>query len=339
MGAPLVSVILPVRDGAATIAEALDSLLAQTLRDIEIIVVDDGSTDDTSATVAVYTARDSRVRVLRESVGHGIVYALNKGVEWASASFLARMDADDRCAPERLARQLAMLEADPTLAVVSCLVRLFGEVPDNAGMRRYVEWLNSVVTPEEIAAARFIESPVAHPSVMMRREALRDLGGYRDMPWAEDHDLWLRVLAGGWRIGKVEETLLEWRDSPGRLSRTDGRYSLEQFLACKAHHLARLPAVRERGVVLSGGGPTGKALARLLASEGVTIHAFIDVHPRRIGSRIGGVPVLGIDAIQPAGDSSPIQLAAAGSDGARGRIRGLLAERGYREGVDFFGVA
>jgi cellulose synthase/poly-beta-1,6-N-acetylglucosamine synthase-like glycosyltransferase len=336
---PSVSVLLPVRNGSGTIAEAVQSLCEQTLRDIEIIIVDDGSTDETPAILAAAASADSRIRVLRHDTSRGIVEALNRAATEARAPVLARMDADDRCGPERLERQLALLQSDASLGVVSCLVRAVGGGLEHAGMRRHVDWLNALVTHEEIAASRFIESPVAHPSVMMRAPLLRDLGGYRDMGWAEDHDLWLRVLAAGWRIGKVPELLLDWRDSPGRLSRTDARYAHTRFLACKAHHMAMLPGVRTRGVQLSGGGPTGKGLARLLGDEGVQVHSFIDVHPRRIGGSINGVPVLPIEAIPWASDDSPIQLATSGTHGARERIRELLAERGHVEGHDFFCVA
>src|SRR5690606_24826161 len=111
------------------------------------------------------------------------------------------------------------------------------------------------------------ENPVVHPSAMIRR----DLAVYRDVPWAEDHDLWLRLLGRGIVIGKIADVLLQWRDSPSRLTRTAKVYGDEERMRMRAHHLARIHAVSERGVAIAGAGPIGKSLARSLQAEGVVL--------------------------------------------------------------------
>ncbi|MCB2155996.1 glycosyltransferase [bacterium] len=341
---PRVSILLPARDSAATIGDALTSCLDQTFKDFEILAVDDSSEDETGRIIEQFAAKDGRVRHVATDPPGGLVGALNLAAAEARGEFLARMDADDFAYPERLAKQVALLDARPQVAVASCLIRILGSVDSReghpaAGFRRYEEWLNSVVEPDQIARERFVESPIAHPTVMMRREAFESVGGYRDPSWAEDYDLCLRFLDAGMQIAKVPEVLLDWFDGPSRLTRTAPRYSEEAFLHAKAHYLSRLPAIRERGAAISGAGPTGKAIARLLVSREIAVHAFYDVHPRRSGSRIAGIPVHSAEDLPPAGPDQPIHLAAVGQPNRRPAIRELLNGLGLVEGVDWFAVA
>ncbi len=339
---PCVSVVLPARNAQATLARAIDSILQQTFRNFELIVIDDHSRDETRDIIEEYGKKDDRVR--RIHAERGLIPALRAGCEAATGRYIARMDADDLAMPERFKQQVRFLDDNRRIDVCSCLVEITGNEtnPDGLpreGFARYERWLNNLMSPEEIAVSRFIESPVAHPTVMMRRMSYERAGGYRDTGWAEDHDLWLRMMNEGMRFAKVPEVLLHWQDGPSRLTRTDFRYSEENFLRCKAHHLARLAAVGERGAIIAAAGPTGKALARFLKKEGITIHGFIDVHPRRVGEEIGGVPVHDINAISEPSPEAPVQLAAAGSPDAREKIALLFTERGFVPGIDFWAVA
>ncbi len=334
---PAVSVVLPVRDAEATIARAVASVLHQRSTELELIVVDDGSTDRTGAIVGAVA--DPRLRVLRFAENRGVAAAAEAGRRAARAEFVARMDADDVAHPERIARQLDFLRANPELAGCGTRVRLVGapEADAGRGFAEHVRWLNGLDTPEGLAAGRFIDSPIANPSSMVRAAALAEVGGHRDPPWAEDYDLWLRLLDAGHRLCNLAEELLDWSDSPGRLTRSDPRYAPERFTEAKAHYLAKLPAVREGGVEIAGAGPIGKRTARALAHEGVGVHQFWEVNPRRVGETIGGVPVAAHDRFR----RSPgrVLLGAVGLPGARSRLRTLAAGAGFREGEDFFCVA
>lgn len=335
---PAISILLPARNAAATLAEALESLFVQTFADFEIIAVDDHSRDDTPGILQQAASRDRRLRLLHCPPPGGLVTALRMAHAAARAPILARMDADDIADPRRLEVQYALLEQRPDLAGCGTRVAIDGDAGE--GWRRYVDWLNGLLKPEAIARERFIESPLVHPSVMLRSEPFEAVGGYHDPPWPEDYDLWLRLMNAGYRLAKTPEVLLRWRDRHERLTRTDGRYSTAAFLAAKAHYLTRLECVRQRGVMINGAGPTGKQLAMLLRRQGVRVAALIDVHPGRIGRTIGGVPVRGIEDIPRAGEgATPVQLAAVGQPGRRDVIRQLMAERGWTEGTDFFCVA
>ncbi|MCA9668991.1 MAG: glycosyltransferase [Myxococcales bacterium] len=336
---PAVSVLMPVRDAADTVELAVRSVLGQTLGDLELVVVDDGSRDGSVARVCEAAAGDRRVRVI-EQPALGLVAALNRAGSEARAPLLARMDADDESLPRRLERQVAAIRAGgEALAVVSCRVASLGE-PLGDGWRRYLAWLDSVRSEEDIARELLVESPLAHPSVLMRRAAFERVGGYRDFDGPEDYDLWLRLAAAGYRFCKVDEMLLRWRDSASRLTREDGRYRPEAFLRCKAEYLARATLARggagfARPLVIWGAGRAGRLLGRALEAHGVEIEAFIDIDPNKIGRTRRGRPVHSPEALSDVGLAESFVLAAVPVVGARRLIREHLAGIGRRELDDF----
>lgn len=324
---PRVSIVMPFRDAAATLPAAIASLGAQTFPDWELIAVDDGSADASADRIG----EDPRFRLLRNARRPGIVGALATGCEASSSEWIVRMDADDICHPRRIATLLEAAAAHPTWGVIGSRVEIAD--PLGEGMGRYVDWTNTLTAPEEIAAARFIENPLVHPSAMIRREH----AVYREVEWAEDHDLWLRLLGDGVAIGKVPEVLLCWRDSPRRLTRTNPAYGEDARTRMRAHHLARLPGVAERGVAIAGAGPIGKSLARALRAEGVELRGFFEVSPRRIGEIIHGAPVVSSADLGRRWRDA-VLLSAVGVPGGREKVRALALAAGYGEGQDFWCV-
>ncbi len=336
---PAISVVLPVRNAARFLDDCLETLRGQTLTDFEIVAVDDGSTDETPEILAAWRAREPRLRTARLERG-GLINALNRGLELARAPLVARMDADDRSYPERLELQLAALQEHPDLDVVSCRVRHFSDTGElGEGLQIYDRWLNRLITHAEIWRERFIESPLPHPSVMARRDTLAAVGGYRDRGWPEDYDLWLRLAERGCRFGKVPRTLLEWRDHPDRLTRRDGRYAVERFLACKAHHLARGPLAKGQRPLVWGAGQTGRRLSKHLIREGRPPVAFIDIDPKKWGRTMRGAPVHPPEDLGSSLRPGIVVLAAVSSRGARQKIRDHLDRLGLVETVDYWCVA
>jgi cellulose synthase/poly-beta-1,6-N-acetylglucosamine synthase-like glycosyltransferase len=330
-------VLLPVRDAGPALDACLDSLAAQTLADHEIVAVDDGSGDGSGERLLARAVRDPRLRVLR-TPPRGLVAALSLALDEARSPLVARMDADDVARPSRLEAQVRRLREDPGTDVLGCRVSV-GALPGAAageGMRAYVDWANALLDHDAIARDRFVESPLVHPSVAMRTAALRALGGWREFPGPEDYDLWLRAFDAGLRFAKLPEVLLEWRDSPSRLTRTDARYAPAAFGRLKAEALARGP-LAGRPAVVWGAGPVGKAFASALREKGVAVAAFVEVSPRKIGQRVHGVPVVGVgDArrLEPA-----LHVGAVGQKGARERLREEARRLGLVDGESFFAVA
>jgi len=331
---PKISVVLPTYNAGRSIASAIESIRCQTARDWELIVVDDGSTDDTRQVAAAAAADDARV-VIQCEPRRGIVAALNCGVAAARGEYIARMDADDTAMPDRLAAQAALLDGDPSLGLASCLVEFGGDRAANAGYALHVDWLNSLVTCEQIALNRFVESPLAHPSVMFRRELVTRLGGYNTGDFPEDYELWLRWLDAGVRMAKVPRLLLRWNDLPDRLSRSDPRYSPEAFFHIKAKFVARelSRVARGRPVWVWGAGRPTRKRASHLTEHGVSIVGYVDVDAKKIGGSIDGCPVVGPGAHPD--PSEAFVLGYVSSRGARDLIRQALVQRGYVEGESF----
>jgi GT2 family glycosyltransferase len=333
---PRISVLLPARNAAGTVRAALASILRQTERDLGVVCVDDGSSDGTGAILAALAARDRRITVL-SGPGEGIARALNRGLARCDAELVARMDADDVARPDRLALQRAALGAEPSLAAVGARVALFPRGAVRAGMARYVAWLNGLVTPALVDRDLLVESPLVHPASTVRRSVLETAGGWRDGPFPEDYDLWLRLAAGGARMTNLAATLLRWRESAGRLTRTDARYALERHVALKCGFLARHVLGGRREVALWGAGETGRAFADALSAEGVRVALFVEVDRKKIGRVVRGAPVVSYEEVGRA-RGLPL-LVAVGAPGARDLIRAELARAGFREPHDFRCVA
>lgn len=338
-----VSILMPCRDAAAHLPGAIDSVRAQSFEDYEVVVVDDGSTDETFGILYTWAQQDGRVRVL-QTHGRGLVAALASGLAAARGEIVARMDADDIAEPDRLARQLELMESDPRIAACGTGVEYFPPDEVRDGARRYEAWLNSLTSHEEIARDIFVECPIPHPTLMIRRSVLLGVGGYRELGWPEDYDLILRVWAGGYGMAKVDQVLYRWRESPERASRTDERYSSQAFLRLKVHFLLRTLLGGGREAVVWGAGPTGKKLALALQEEGARVAAFIDLDPDKIGQEIHGAPVispaeLGRFARPGGAQEDALVIGAVGQAGARAEIREALSAAGMKELDDFIMAA
>ncbi len=333
---PEISILMPCYNAAETLPETLASITAQTYGDYELLAMDDGSTDATAEVLMAAARRDERIRYERLPRG-GIIPALNAGLALARGEFVARMDADDVMHPDRLAVQRVWFEQHPETDILSSRIEALGGVRE--GFAIYLSWLNGLQDEGELLRERFVESPLAHPSVMLRRAAYERLGGYADYGWPEDYDLWLRAAETGLRFGKTPETLLAWRDHPARATRTDSRYSVENFLRAKAHYLRRGP-LAERPAIVWGAGMMGRRLSKHLLREGADLRAFVDVDEKKIGRTRRGLPILAPEALPDwlAGTPQPVVLTAVAARGARQLIRARLNGMGLVEGRDWWAV-
>ncbi len=328
-----VSVVLPFRNASATLKEALDSISAQTLDSFECVLLDHSSSDASATIAAAHARRDRRFRLLHH--GGSFVQALSAGVGAASSPLIARMDADDVCHPERLARQVDLLHRNPDLHVASCLVECFPRELLGQGMRRYESWLNTLVEDRDIRAALFIESPIPHPSAVFRRDLYDAVGGYRDDGGPEDYDLWLRMLLRGGRARKVPATLLRWRETPERMSRTDPRYSKRCFWQTKTRYFSELVKV-QTPLQIWGSGPTARRWSRHLQAEGYEIRRFVDAVDGKIGRTVHGHRIEPSSALDR---NDGLVVAAVGLLGAREIIETDLRRRGFLPQRDYLAVA
>jgi len=209
---PKISVIMPVFNVSAYIRQAMNSVLCQSFQDFEVIVVDDGSTDDTPLILSNFARSDSRVRVFSQR-NSGIVAALNRAVSEARGEFLARMDGDDVCLPKRFERQVQFLSDRPGVDICGCWYETFSAERSQRSVLPQ--------THEEIVCELLYSNPICHPSVFLRRLALEASGlRYRDTHlYAEDYDLWVRA-AHQLKFANLPEVLFRLRSHAERTTNT-----------------------------------------------------------------------------------------------------------------------
>lgn len=337
---PDVSVFLPCYNTQRTLPEALSSISRQTLEDFEVVAVDDGSTDRTLDILREWEEKDKRFRVYSRP-HRGIIPTANEGLTLCRAPIIARMDADDRAHPERLEAQTTYLAAHPDVAAVGSLVEGFSEEGVGKGFQLYFQWLNRLVSHEDISREIFIESPLPNPSMTVRKSWLIEAGGYQDHGWPEDYDLWLRLYLAGAQFAKIPRVLLAWREHENRLTHTDSRYSVKNFLRAKAHYLAKGPAVDRDAVIVWGAGMTGRRLSKHLVREGLPVVAFVDIDPDKIGSTLRGKPIIARGELMDWWERyrHPILLTAVRARKARPLIREKLNALELREGHDWWAAA
>jgi glycosyltransferase involved in cell wall biosynthesis len=211
--APTISVVVPVYRAARYLAAAVDSILAQTFADFELILVFDHSDDGTEEILECYARADSRVRVIENSSKKQLAAALNVGLAAALGRFIARMDADDIASPTRFAAQIEFLEQHPDIALCGTAA----DIIDREG--RVVGHFSPSTGTERVRIAAEYAPPLFHPTWMMRHELARSLGGYRDMSHAEDYDFQLRALDAGFKLDNLPIIGLTYRRDPSHRAR------------------------------------------------------------------------------------------------------------------------
>lgn len=282
---PRVSVLMPVRNGMPWLEQALTSLAAQTLQEMEIIALEDGSTDATPALLASWP--DRRLRTIPTG-GAGIAAALAIGLRDARAPLVARQDADAVSVPERLAKQVSYLERYRHIDLVACTA----EYIDGNGQPIVNDWVRTVreqqdvaVTPDQIRDLMPLTCCITHGSIVARADVLRAAGGYRDgTAPAEDYDLWLRLLPSA-QIAKLPERLYQYRLHESQSGAPARERQLRQTIAVKLAYLRRLC-------------PKLPSPARLaIVGDGPGRDLFCELSPEQRLVPVPGLPALNRDRL------------------------------------------
>ena len=333
---PLISVIMPVRNAAGTVKTAIDSIINQTFLHFELIIINDGSTDETSQILNGYT--DPRLTVIHQE-HTGIAKSLNKALKTAKSQLIARMDADDISSPDRLTIQYNYLHKHPDTGVVSSLVRFQGDMERQKGYFLYCQWINTLVSCREIYVNRFVDSPLAHPTVLFRKKIITDHGSYIESGLPEDYELWLRWMDKGVRFAKIKKELLTWFDSPGRLSRVHPNYSQEAFYSTKTQYLAnwvfrKFPAKMPQ-IWIWGWGKKVFQKSSYLQAYGLSVKGYIDVSIRTAKQQKRNV----IHYSEIPAPENTLILSYVGDRIGKIRISRFLVSKGYKAGVNFYMMA
>jgi glycosyltransferase involved in cell wall biosynthesis len=265
---PYVSVLLPVRNGLPWLGVALESIRRQIFDDFELIVLEDGSTDDTPGLLS--KVADRRLRIISTG-GVGIARALNIGLEAARGTYIARQDADDESRPDRLARQVAALDADPRIDVMASVAEYIdeaGRLVDNAWTQTVRQQQDVALTPEAIADLMPLTCCITHGSILARADALCAVGGYRpEMVPAEDYDLWLRLLPDH-GFTKLAEPLYRHRLHDAQSGARARTRQTELTILAKLQYVRRLyPELATPARLAIVGNTRGDAYYRTMAPE------------------------------------------------------------------------
>lgn len=232
-----VSIIMGIYNCGSTLAEAIDSILAQTYTNWELVLCDDGSTDNTLAVAEEYRGRHTdKIKLLQNEKNLGLNKTLNRCLGAATGEYIARMDGDDVSLPERLEKEVAFLDANPNYAIVSCPMIYFDENGD---------WGRGSSIPSPEAKDFVTGTPFCHAPCMVRIEAYKAVGGYSENPKtlrAEDYHLWFCMYSAGYRGANLTESLYKMRDDESAYNRRKFRYALnEAYVRFIGYRMLKLP--------------------------------------------------------------------------------------------------
>lgn len=232
-----ISVVMSAYNAEKYLREAMDSILAQTYGDFELIVIDDKSTDATGQILKEYAQRDPRVVVLENQENMGLTKSLNKGLAVAKGEYIARMDADDISVPDRFAKQVDFLDSHPDYSFVSCIGRYIDEDGKEEQLRLFPE------TNEEICAMMPKVDAVMHPGVMFRKADIAAIGDYcEDFRVVQDYDLWFRGMAAGYKFYNIQEPLVLFRRNDSYNKRKSRAYRMVDYrVRKKGYKLNKIP--------------------------------------------------------------------------------------------------
>jgi glycosyltransferase involved in cell wall biosynthesis len=306
-----VSVLLPAKNAGRYLRPAVSDLLAQRGVEVEVVAVDDGSSDGTGEVLERMARADPRLRVVRGGA-IGPARALDLALAAARHEWIGQMEADDRCARDRFARLIVALGENPEWDGAVSRAGLLGLRSD--GMRRYLGWQNRLVEPQALARARFVEIPALHQSGLYRRAALARVGGFvgrsLERGWPLDIDFWMRWFELGLCAGRLPRVLYRWRQHALQSTRTSPLHTRDALRRCKAWYFARGPA-GGRSVDLFSVGRTLAAWEAELGAAGVA-----DVRAREWRP---GAPF-------PGARAAAVRLFAYGMEPARARVRASLCD-------------
>lgn len=246
------------------------------------------------------------------------------------------MDADDEAHPERLKLQEAFLEQNPEFGAVGGLVEYVSKSDSFKGFKKYVNWVNSVISYEQIKTNRFIDLPIVNPTAMWRKETGEKHGIYEAGNFPEDYEMWLRWIGKGVKISKVPHYVLKWHDSENRLTRTHSNYSDDAFYRIKTFYLSQW--LKQHNpfhprVLIWGASKISRKRAKLLEKYGITIDAYIDTKTTRQVDK----PLRYYKDIDEAGRY--FILVYIRQWHAKKEIRSFLNSRNYEEGKNYLFVS
>ena len=282
----LISILMPVKNAEPFLYHCLDSIIAQSETNWELIAVDDGSSDSSYETLIQFSKNDPRITVLKND-GSGIIDALRLAYSKSTGNFITRMDADDKMAPNKLESLKRNLKSFGNGHIAIGQVKYFSESQLGDGYKRYETWLNNLTQTGTNYADIYRECVIPSPCWMVLREDLDRCGAFHADVYPEDYDLCFRFYNQQLTVVPSSEVLHHWRDHAKRSSRTDDNYADNRFLELKVKWFLEIDHDTNKQLVVWGAGRKGKLIAKLLADSNVPFK-WVCNNPNKIGKEIYG---------------------------------------------------
>ncbi|WCO02746.1 glycosyltransferase family 2 protein [Psychroserpens ponticola] len=296
MSKPVISILTPFKNSSIFLPECLESIIQQTYRDWELLIVDDNSTDNSYAVVNQFVQKDSRIKLFKNS-DTGIINALRLAFDKSSGTYVTRMDSDDLMHPEKLAIMLNDLQTHGKKHMALGLVKYFSETGIGNGYAKYESWLNTLTKNGTNYSDIYKECVIPSPCWMLHREDLIACDAFNPERYPEDYDLAFRCYKNNIKCIPSNSLLHYWRDYSTRASRTDSNYADNHFLSIKLHYFLELNYNALRPLTVWGAGQKGKTTAKLLQKAGVDFIWICD-NPKKIGKHIYDVKLYNFEHLK-----------------------------------------
>ena len=275
---------MPVKNAGKYLVECLNSILAQSWSDWELLAIDDHSGDNSFQILTEYKQRDSRI-ILLSNRGKGIIDALRYGFEKSQGEFITRMDADDIMMPLKLDSLHRELHEHGRGALAVGLVKYFSDIQLGQGYKNYESWLNQLTSTRSNFEEIYKECSIPSPAWMLHREDLNTCGAFERNIYPEDYDLAFRMRLANFTICPTKDVVHLWRDHAVRSSRTSDHYADNRFLELKLDYFINYDLDHSKKLVLWGAGKKGNKIAQLLTNNSVQFE-WVTNNQNKIGHKI-----------------------------------------------------
>jgi glycosyltransferase involved in cell wall biosynthesis len=284
----MVSIIIPYKNPNPFFKECLNSIINQTYKNIQIILVNDHSTDDSEKTAINYQKSDSRIKTIKNN-GNGIIDALNTGVKVANGKFITRMDSDDIMMDNKITelRTLLLISGRQHISL-GCVKYFASDKKLGQGYINYAKWLNELTANSKNYSEIYKECTVPSSNWMMFRKDFNKINGFSNLNYPEDYDFAFRVLYKKIKIINTKKITHLWRDHPKRTSRNSEHYKYENFIPIKIKNLLLNELKNKEELILWGAGSKGKSIAKELINQNCKFK-WISNNIKKIGHEIYGI--------------------------------------------------
>lgn len=283
---PQVSILMPVKNAMPYLTECLESIIAQSFQEWELIAINDHSTDESGALLNNYAAQDARI-ITYDNNGKGIIDALRLAYTHSRGDCITRMDADDIMRKDKLQVLIDNLKQSEKRSIAIGKVEYFSETTLGEGYKKYADWLNGLTEVGSNFDDLYRECVIPSPCWMVHRLDLDQIGAFSSDRYPEDYDLTFRMYQGGLKCIPCQEPIHLWRDHGERSSRNDDNYSDNRFLDIKLHNFINYDHNPSRPLIVWGAGRKGKQIVQSIQQRVNDLHWICD-NPNKIGHNIYG---------------------------------------------------